>query len=250
MSRLSSSSVAGLRSIVRPEYSNLGAADLEQVVEASMADMSADAAENFLGALSSIGKIAGPALQRFGPGVAQGAAKGASVGGPWGALIGAGAGLASGVLGSQAKPPAAPPAPRAPAAPLATPSLPTGQSAAGTLLSLLQNPSIQQALMSQVLGASGTPQVVTPSGTSVPRAAINSLLTQLLANATEGLPESEETAEQSYLQGADGEYLVDPASVEQQAALVLSHFTQPPGDSHSFESWSDAGSHDEAVEFY
>jgi hypothetical protein len=230
-------------------------------MEASMADMSSDAAENFLSALSSIGKVAGPALQRFGPGVAQGAAKGASVGGPWGALIGAGTGLASGVLGSQAKPPAAPPAPRAPAvgvppsqlapaAPLATPSLPTGQSAAGTLLSLLQNPTIQQALMSQVLGASGTPQVVTPSGTSVPRAAINSLLTQLLANATEGLPESEETAEQSYLQGADGEYLVDPASVEQQAALVLSHFAQPPGDSLPFESWSDAGSHDEAVEFY
>jgi hypothetical protein len=227
-----------------------------------MADMSSDAAENFLSALSSIGKVAGPALQRFGPGVAQGAATGASVGGPWGALIGAGAGLASGLLSSQAKPPAAPstppatavgvpPAQLAPATPPATPPpLPTGQSAAGTLLGLLQNPTIQQALMSQVLGASGTQQVATPSGTSVPRAAINSLLTQLLANATEGLPESEGIAEQSYLQGADGEYLVDPASVEQQAALVLSHFTQPSGDSLSFESWSDAGSHDEAVEFY
>ena len=53
MSRLSSSSVAGLRSIVRPEYANLGPADLEQVVDASMADMSSDAAENFLSALSS-----------------------------------------------------------------------------------------------------------------------------------------------------------------------------------------------------
>ena len=261
MSRLSSSSVAGLRSIVRPEYANLGPADLEQVVDASMADMSSDAAENFLSALSSIGKVAGPALQRFGPGVAQGAASGASVGGPWGALIGAGAGLASGLMSSQAKPPAAPSAPPAPAVgsppaqpapatPPTTPPLPTGQSAAGTLLSLLQNPTIQQALMSQVLGASGAQQVATPSGASVPRAAINSLLSQLLANATEGLPESEEVAEQAYLQGADGEYLVDPASVEQQAALVLSHVTQPPGDSIPFESWPDVGSHHEAVEFY
>ena len=102
--------------------------------------------------------------------------------------------------------------------------MPTGQSAAGTLLGLLQNPAIQQALLSQVLGASGTQQVTTPSGASVPRGAINGLLSQLLANATESLPESEGIDEQSYLLGANGEYLVDPASPEQQAALVLSHF--------------------------
>jgi len=101
--------------------------------------------------------------------------------------------------------------------------LPTGQGAAATILSLLQNPTVQQALLSQVLGSSGNQQVPTASGTNVPRGAINSLLTQLLGNASEALPESESISEQSYLQDATGEYLVDPASLDQHAALVLSH---------------------------
>jgi hypothetical protein len=256
--RLSSSSVEGLRSIVRPDYAGMGAADLEQVVDSSMAGLPADVAENFLNTLGSLGKTAAPVLQRLGPGVAQGAVSGATVGGPWGALIGAGAGLASGLLGGQAKPPrpaaaaatGTPPAAPSPATPPAPQSLPTGQAAAGTLLGLLQNPTIQQALLSQVLGASGAQQVATPSGVSVPRAAINSLLTQLLANATEGLAESEAITEQSYLQGADGEYLLDPASIEQQAALVLSHVTQPLAESGADESWSNFDAHLEAVEFY
>src|SRR5262249_38588433 len=109
------------------------------------------------------------------------------------------------------------------ATPPVTPSapLPTGQGAAATLVSLLQNPIVQQALMSQVLGEHGKQQVTTPSGSSVPRGAINSLLAQLLAGASEALPESEAISEQTYLQ-EDGEYLIDPASPEQQAALVLS----------------------------
>lgn len=258
MQRLSSSSVEGLRSIVRPDYAGMRAADLEQVVDASMAELSSDVAENFLKTLGSLGQAAAPVLQRLGPGVAQGAASGATVGGPWGALIGAGAGLASGLLGGQARAPrpaaaattGAPPTAPGPAAPPVPQSLPTGQAAAGTLLGLLQNPTIQQALLSQVLGASGAQQVATPSGASVPRAAINGLLAQLLANATEGLAESEGITEQSYLRGADGEYLVDPASTEQQAALVLSHVTQPLGESGSDESWSDFDANDEAVEFY
>jgi hypothetical protein len=256
---LSSSSVEDLRALVRPDYASLGAEDLEQIVDASMADLSSDSAENFLRTLGSLGKAAGPVLQRLGPGVAQGATSGATVGGPWGALIGAGAGLASGLLGGQAKAPRpAPaavtpgiaPAPDGPAGASATLSLPTGQGAAGALLGLLQNPTIQQALLSQVLGSSGAQQIATPSGASVPRAAINNLLTQLLANATENLPESEAIAEQSYLQGADGEYLIDPASLEQQAALVLSRLTRPLRGSYPTGNWSEADAIDEAVEFY
>jgi hypothetical protein len=103
---------------------------------------------------------------------------------------------------------------------------------------------VQQALTSQVLGASGNQQVPTASGTSVPRGAINSLLTQLLANATEGLVESELISEQSYLQGESGEYLVDPASPEQHAALVLSHLR-----SGAAEFQSDSGDFMETVEW-
>jgi len=232
MPRLSSLNLEGLRSCIRPEYAGLPAEDLESVIESSVSGLPPDTAEDFLKALGSLGKAVGPTLQRAAPGVAQGAATGATVGGPWGAVIGAGAGLASSLLKTKEKPaqPAAPapvvnappPATGTPEVP-AAPALPTGQGAAATLLSLLQNPTVQQALLSQVLGPSGGQQVLTASGASLPRGAINSLLTQLLANASEALPESESISEQSYLQDASGEYLVDPASLEQQAALVLSH---------------------------
>ena len=103
------------------------------------------------------------------------------------------------------------------------PALPTGQGAAATLLGLIQNPSVQHALLSQVLGSSGNEQIPTATGTTLPRGAINILLTHLLANASEALPESESISEQSYLRDASGNYRVDPASFEQQAALVLAH---------------------------
>jgi len=232
MPRLSLQSLEGLRRCVRPEYAGIPDEDLEQVIASSVSGLSSKTAEDFMQALGSLGKAVGPTLQRAAPGIAQGAATGASVGGPWGALIGAGAGLASSALSSKGKParPAAP-APAVGAPPSATgtpempavPALPTGQGAAATLFSLIQNPTVQQALLSQGLGASGGQQVLAPSGTRLPRGAINSLLTQLLANASEGLPESESISEQDYLRGESGEFLIDPASLEQQAAFVLSH---------------------------
>jgi hypothetical protein len=208
------------------------AEDLEQIVDSAISAVPHDIAEDFMKALGSLGKAVGPSLQRAAPGIAQGATTGASVGGPWGALIGAGAGLASSSL-STGKP--APPAATTPAVSLppsatstpeapAAPALPTGQKAAATLVSLLlKNPTVGAGLASQVLGADGSQQVPSASGTNLPRLAINSLLMQLLANASQGLPESESISEQNYLQGESGEYLIDPASPEQQAALVLSH---------------------------
>jgi hypothetical protein len=248
MPRMSALSLEGLRSTIRPEYARLPAEDLERVIESSISGLPAGTVEDFMSTLSSFGKSAAPVLQRAAPDVAQGAATGATFG-PYGALIGAGAGLASSLIKSQDKPapaPSRPPAPAASAPPPSTaapmapvtspppqssstsaapaaPTLPTGQGAAATILSLLQNPTVQQALLSQVLGSAGGQQVPTGSGTSIPRGVINSLLTQLLANASEALPESESISEQTYLQDASGEYLVDPASLDQHAALVLSH---------------------------
>ena len=231
-SQLSPLRLEGLRQCVRTEFADMPAEDLEQIVDSSIAEMPASIAEDFTKALGSVGRAVGPTLHRAAPGIAQGAATGGSVGGPWGALIGAGAGLAKATLNSQGKPSrTAASSPAVPVPPSATglsetpaaATLPTGQAAAATLLVLLQNPTVQQALMSQALGTSGRQQVSTASGASLPRGAINSLLTQLLANATEGLVESESISEQSYLQGESGEYLIDPASPEQQAAVVLSH---------------------------
>jgi hypothetical protein len=242
-SKLSPQGLEGLRQYLRPDVADMPAEDLEQIVDSSISEMPAGIAEDFMKTLNSLVSAAGPTLQRATPGIAQGALTGASVGGPWGALIGAGAGLASSALGAQARPPKrAAPAPAVTVPPSATgpaaPALPTGQAAAATVLGLLQNPTVQQALTSQALGADGKQQVPTASGANLPRGAINSLLTQLLANATEGLVESESISEQSYLQGESGEYLIDPASPEQQAAVVLSHLqsgaAQFPSDSGEF----------------
>lgn len=229
MLRLSPLSLEGLRQCVRPELAVMPAEDLEQIVESAVSAVPQGIAEGFMKQLGSLGKAAVPTLQRAAPGMAQGAATGASVGGPWGALIGAGAGLASSTLSSQkparpaaSAPAVSPSATRTPETPAAA-ALPTGQPAAATLVGLLQNPAVRQALLSQVLGSSGSQQVPTATGASLPRGAINSLLMQLLANASEGLPESDLISEQTYLQGESGEYLIDPASPEQQAALVLSH---------------------------
>jgi hypothetical protein len=236
MSGLSPSSLQGLRTCLRSEFADVPSDHLEEVVAASMSDLPQPVAENFIKTLGSLGKTIAPVLQRAAPGIAQGAASGASVGGPWGALIGAGAGLASSAMkGAKPARPAAPAVPPMPGTAAAgapalvpVPALPTGQPAAATLVSLLQNPSVLTALMSQALGASGIPQVATATGTSLPRGAINGLLMQLLANASEGLAESDQPSEQSYLQDDSGEYLIDPGSSEQQAALVLSHL-QPEG---------------------
>jgi hypothetical protein len=230
MPRLSGLSLEGLRQCVRPEFATMAAEHLEQIVDSSISGVPHDAAEDFIDRLGSWGKAVAPTVQRAAPGIAQGAVTGASVGGPWGALIGAGAGVASSSLssGKPARPTAPAPAvslpPSATSPPVTPPAaLPAGQAAAATLVNLLQNPIVQQALMSQVLGAYGVQQVPTASGTNLPRGAINNVLTQLLANASEALPESESISEQTYLKGEGGEYLIDPASPEQQAALVLSH---------------------------
>jgi hypothetical protein len=239
---LSPEALDGLRRCLRPEYADLPREHLEHVVASSVGEMSPAVTEDFMKTLSSVGSAVAPVLQRAAPSIVQGAASGASVGGPWGALIGAGAGLASSAIGGATPaPPAAPraapapgpaapqaaaspqPAPAAPppAAPAAS-ALPTGQSAAATFFGLLNNPAVKQALLSQVFGGSGTPQVTTAAGTTVPRAAVNNLLMQLLANASEGLAEQEAAMDESYLQDASGEYLADPASFDQKAAVVLS----------------------------
>lgn len=152
---------------------------------------------------------------------------------------------------SAPSPKASDPAPAPTMSPMPSPlSLPAGQGAAATLLSLIQNPTVQQALLSQVLGSSGNQQVQTATGTNLPRGAINSLLTHLLANASEALPEAESISEQSYLRDASGNYRVDPASLEQQAALVLSHLegTRSRKFRSDFDDFMDGGEWEAASE--
>jgi hypothetical protein len=252
MLRLSQSELQALRRCVRSDISGMPDDAIEQALDESLAELSPPTTEDFLKTLGSLGKAVTPTLERAAPSIVQGATTGATVGGPWGALIGAGVGLASSATSKpgtapnagKAAPPVAPStaAPTTPtpstgavgstgATPFQAPTLPAGQSAAATVLALLDNPVIRNSLLSQVLGSAGTQQVQTPSGVNVPRAAINSLLTQLLASASEQLPESESVIEQDYLLDETGEYIVDPAAPEQHAALVLSYLHPPQGTS-------------------
>jgi hypothetical protein len=238
MDRPCKATLTGAGFCVRRELPATRAQDVARAVEDALSGLPSDIADDFMKALGAFGKTAGSKLQSGAPGAAKGAAAGAAVGGPWGAAIGAGAGLASAFFNkSKTAPAPAPVIPTAgtvgtPVEPAAAPAaaLPTGQGAAATLVSLLQNPTVQQALLSQGLGSSGSEQVLTPSGTSLPRTAVNNLLSQLLANASESLPESEEMlddAADDFLRDGDGNYLVDPASPDQQAALVLSRLRAP-----------------------
>jgi hypothetical protein len=243
MPRLSPLTLEGLRACVRPEYAGMEAADLEQVVEEAVSGIPGESAESVMSTLGSLGKSVAPTLQRAAPGIAQGAASGAAVGGPWGALIGAGAGLTSAALSGKRGP-----AMKAASAPEAR-ALPSGQGAAATLLDLMRNPAVQQAILSQVMGPAGAQQIATPTGAQVPRGAINNLLMQLLANASESLDEAESVDDESYLRNEAGEYVADPASPEQQAAVVLAHL----GQAASTEIADDVDAADgefESVEFY
>jgi hypothetical protein len=121
---------------------------------------------------------------------------------------------------------------------------------------MVQNPTVLTALLSQALGAQGNPDIATSSGASVPRGAINGLLTQLLSNASNELPEAESISEQRYLRDGRGEYLVDPASPEQLSALVLFHI-QPrestaarKASKQDLFQWLDAGGSAESVAFF
>jgi hypothetical protein len=140
MARLSQLSLEGLRQSVRPEFTDMPADVLEQIVDSSIYGVPHDIAEDFMKTLGSLGKAVRPTLQRAAPGIAQGAATGASMGGPWGALIGAGAGLASSALSTSKPAPPAAPTVSPPASATTTPgtpaahALPMGQGAAATLV--------------------------------------------------------------------------------------------------------------------
>jgi hypothetical protein len=56
MARLSPQSLQGLRMSLRPEYTDVPWEDLEQVVASSVEDMPPAVAEDFIKALSSLGK--------------------------------------------------------------------------------------------------------------------------------------------------------------------------------------------------
>lgn len=186
-----------LRTAVRPDLAALPDA---QLGEAIAGELGADAAalEDFMSGLRSFGNAVAARL----PAIAQGAVTGASTGaiaGPYGALIG---GLGGALVGGLTAPapgatPPSPPAPRPAAAatfasigmpqPAPTgpaPSAPAaGGGAAASLMGLLANPMVQQALMQMMLGRAGAPQVSLPRGEQVPVAAFAEMVREVADQA-------------------------------------------------------------------
>src|ERR1700722_8706622 len=288
MRRMSDATVRGLRASLAPECAGLPVSHLQGILDSTVSSLPDSTTEDFLSTLGSVGKAVAPALQQAAPSVAQGAATGATFG-PWGAVIGAGAGLASSLIKGQRKPaaapqpasppvaspasPASPPRPAAvipPPAPIASVLPPASQTPATTTAPVsvpndaggaaplaaaraVPEASVPQLPSGQAAAATVFSMGNKPTGLSVPRGAINTLLTQLLSNASDGLPEADSISEQRYLRDESGEYLVDPASLDQLGALVLAHIQ--PKDSRSMtkasytDSYSglDANATDESV---
>jgi len=177
---VSSTAFPNLRMAASEEYESLSDAEFAQVIGRSLG-VPADYVENWL---SNFGR----AFQQVGPGIAQGAVSGAMGGaalGPWGMLGGAVLGGLGGALGGGRG--GSSPSPAAPR-PMPSPTAPGGTAgapAAGALMQMLGNPSVQQALMSMLLGPrTGRESVeVGPTRTPVPVAAFAELLREAADHA-------------------------------------------------------------------
>ena len=177
--------------------------------------------------LGSLGKAVGPALQRAAPSMVQGASTGAAAG-PYGALIGAGLGLVS----SLASQPGAPS--RTGTAPSSARHPRSSDDCSGTTHSHgagAGRSACDSCITNRPGCGSDVPVLITESdhttGLAKPgswflrrRTGVDSIgeamsreersiiwSSQLLANASEGLPESESIVEQNYLRAENGEIL-------------------------------------------
>jgi hypothetical protein len=124
----------------------------------------------------------------------------------------------------------------APAPAPAPPPQPAHTDALGLLRTILTNPQLRQALESGRAGGAAPPPVQLPVPSQRPQGRrsvqipIGAVLNALAALSSQGLAElyeqsSEDEADvPEYLVGEDGEFLVDPASADDRAALVAHLF--------------------------
>jgi hypothetical protein len=210
-----------LRTVVKPEYALLTNAELEALVESHLANLSPEEIEGFWDTLKSVGRgIAGVAKQAA-PTVLPmaGTALGGLVGGPMGAQIG-------GTLGGLGAKLVQGPQPSTPsAAPPPAPIPGGGTSAAGQLLSLVQNPAFLQSLLGKALGPVGSSTIPTgPQGAPIPFAAVMNALGSLATQALDEADVQESDAEATrYLRDEEGNFLCDPVIPEERAQVVLEH---------------------------
>jgi hypothetical protein len=248
-----------IRSALAPEFATLPAEDVESILESN--GIEAVAMEGFFDdvghTFSSAAKAVAPVAAKALPGVISGAAAGCALG-PWGCLGGALIGGVGSALASGGSKPGAPAAPSSPASTIASAipavlgavgggggaasgiaaALPAvagllgGAGSAGgaagdktnpaaVLLGLLQNPSVQQALMSMSLGGAGRKDV-SVGGTAVPASAFANLVSTVgskaFTKAEAAAEPSEDLPEYLY---SNGNLAADPAIPAERAARLL-----------------------------
>ena len=211
--------------------------------------------------VANVAGQAAPHVMNALPGVLSGAATGAALG-PWGALAGAAIGGVTSAIGSAqagqpgpSRPRVVAPAARArsiPRVPRASGGAVLGQVAGlagpvlgafaqaggsssgigGQIAGLLGRPEIQQALMSQLLGALGR-QSISVGGAQVPTGAMMNMVGTLFQRAgqpTAGAAEDESIP--AYLLDASGQLRIDSADPDARADALAEwfHFSAPPAD--------------------
>jgi len=270
-----------LRSVLRPELAEASDAFIESAVHQHYGGaMDAAEAEEFLNdigrslgqfgkGVANVARQAAPHVLNALPGALSGAATGAAMG-PWGALAGAAIGGVTSAIGSvqagrgqpgragaPGRRPQAPPAAGTGAAlgqiaGLAGPVLGAlaqggGGGAAGVggqIAGLLGRPEVQQALMSQLMGTLGRPNVGV-GGTQVPTGAVMNMMGTLFQRAGQPAGGAEDESIPAYLLDARGQPRVDLADAEARTDALAEWFqaSTPPltlaTRTHAEWTWQD-----------
>lgn len=198
-----------VREVINPEIAKQSREQLEATLESYNVD--AEAMENWLSTLGSIGQTVLPIA---------GKVVGSVYGGPAGGAIGGALGsLAGGAVGSLTG--------QQPSAPAQTPQapLPPGASpAAGQLMQTMLRPETMQALMSMFLGPKLGAQNVQVGSKAVPPNAFTTLLGTLVNQAASEYNEAAAAAREAlpeYLTDYAGEPVTDVAVAEKRAGALL-----------------------------
>jgi hypothetical protein len=222
----------GLRLSLDPNYQNIPTPQLYGLVSGRLEGLTEEQAEWFWNTISKIGRGALEIGKRILPGVASGAATG-SFAGPWGTAIGGLIGGLGSLFSGQRQQPPSPRPPIQGGIPIPAPAVipqvpPTGAeipssplqgkaSPTAQLLQLIQNPAVQQALTSVIMGPAGN-KTIPVAGIPVSTGDFLNLLNVLTASA------SKEAAE-NYGSNIDESYHhllgTDPANPEHRAEALI-----------------------------
>ena len=216
-----------VRAALGPQFETLTDEEVDTVIAEATRGMTEAELEGFWQSLGNFARkavrVAAPVVQKLAPVV--GGAVGTIVGGPAGTAIGSALGQAAGGLigraagGSRARRPA--PRRRARRRPRSR-ALPAGASSArAQLMRLIQDPALQQALLSAIMGGRGGGQ----AGESlvVPFGAYMNALSELAAEAALEVHESTQVTGDlpEYLKDDAGMLIVDPTDNAERTARLL-----------------------------